>query len=148
MLTDDMIRSIEHTELFPLSTASWDGMPNVIPIKFMGVMDPQRVWIADNYLSKTLRNLEENPYAAFYVMSPERDTCWQFKGATSVHQEGEAFAAMRERVRKLKPDAPARALVVLEVEEIYDCRPGPSAGQLLWSAKPASTFDSCECNEK
>ena len=147
MLTDEMIRTIEITELFPFATASWESLPNVVPVKYLGVIDRKRLWITDNFLSKSLQNLDENPHAAIYVITPNYSSCWQIKGKTCIHQEGEMFDAMRERVHQINPDLPARSLVVLTIEEIYDCLPGHTAGQRI-SQRDSPTDRSGGCFER
>lgn len=138
MLTDEMIRAIESIEIFPFATASWESLPNVVPVKYLGVIDRERLWITDNFLSKSLQNLDENPYAAVYVVTPDYKSCWQIKGKTCIHQEGQMFNAMRERVHHINPNLPARSLVVLSIDEIYECLPGQEAGQLIWKKASSS----------
>jgi predicted pyridoxine 5'-phosphate oxidase superfamily flavin-nucleotide-binding protein len=147
MLTDEMIRAIETIDLFPFATASWESLPNVVPVKYLGVIDRERLWITDNFLSKSLQNLDENPYAAVYVITPDYTSCWQLKGKTCIHQEGQMFDAMRERVHHINPNLPAKSLVVLSIEEIYECLPGHTAGQLI-SKKNASSDPSGGCIER
>ena len=142
MLTDEMILAIESSDLFPLATASWESHPNVVPVKYLGVMDRHRLWIMDNYLSKTLNNLDENPFAAFYVMRPDRGACWQIKGSVTRYREGDLYQGLRERVLKINPDLPARSLLLFEVEAIYACMPGDGAGQLI-SQRSLSDSRSC-----
>mgnify|MGYP006284764279 CR=1 FL=1 len=142
MLTDAMIQAIQSGDLFPLATASWEGVPNVVPVKYLGVMDRHRLWITDNYLSKTCQNLEENPWVAVYVISQDPKACWQIKGSVTSHREGEMYQTMRERVLKINADLPARALLLLDVEAIYDCMPGEGAGQLIWQS---SSFGPQSC---
>ena len=139
MLTDEMLHAIESCELFPFATASWESYPNVVPVKYLGALDRGRLWITDNYLSKTLGNLDENPYGAVYLMSSDRKGCWQIKGRTSLHKDGHMFEAMRDRVSQANRSLPARSLVILEIDEIFECMPGDSAGQLIWKSE-RSTF--------
>lgn len=142
MLTDEMIHAIEANELFPFATASWESYPNVVPVKYLGALDRGRLWITDNYLSKTLGNLDENPFGAIYVMAPDRKACWQIKGQTSIHQDGQMFDGMRDRLRQMNPDLPARSLVILEIDEIYECMPGNNAGQLIWKSDRSTSCSS------
>lgn len=147
MLTDEMIQAIERSDLFPLATASWESMPNVIPVKYLGVIDREKLWITDNFLSKSLQNLDENPYAAVYVITADYASCWQIKGKTCIHREGAMFTAMRERVHNINPNLPARSLVILSIEEIYQGLPGQEAGQLLWKRSTTSNT-SGDCIER
>lgn len=89
MLTPEMKSAIERAELLPLSTASREGLPNVVPVKYVEVVADDELWITDNFLRKTLANLRENPRAAFYVWSAEPKLCFQVKGTVEIHGEGE-----------------------------------------------------------
>ena len=48
-------------KVVPVATASKDGLPNVVPMTFVKALDDSAVLIADNYMDKGARNLEENP---------------------------------------------------------------------------------------
>ncbi|MFM8444105.1 MAG: pyridoxamine 5'-phosphate oxidase family protein [Methylococcus sp.] len=132
MLTPPMQAAIERAELLPLATASLTGIPNVVPVKFVWVAAPDTLWIADNYLDKTLANLRENPRAALYVWSADPKLCVQIKGDIAIHTEGRDYETMKAQARAEKPDLPARSLVVLHIREIYQCLPGDGPGRRLW----------------
>jgi predicted pyridoxine 5'-phosphate oxidase superfamily flavin-nucleotide-binding protein len=127
MLTQEMKDAIARTELFPLASSSRTGIPNVVPVKWLHVAADDVLWITDNFLHKTLANLLENPEAALYVWSPEPKLCVQIKGSVEVRTEGAEYEAMKARVRRQKPDLPAKSLVVLRIREIHDCLPGPAS---------------------
>lgn len=128
-LTQAIKDLIAKTDLFPLATASPDGVPNVVPIRYLHVADDQTLWLTDNYLNKTLANLRANPRAALYVWSPAEGQCFQIKGEVELRSDGPEYEAMRNLVLRKKPDLPARSLVILHVTEVYDCMPGPDAGR-------------------
>ena len=69
-LTEDMIEAFESVKNFPLATASKDGDPNVAPMGAVFLMDPETIWIGNQYMKTTIRNVEENPRASFYVWRP------------------------------------------------------------------------------
>jgi hypothetical protein len=119
---------IAKMELFPFATASRAGAPNVVPVKFLQVADDETLWIMDNYFDKTLTNLTENPLAAVYIWSPATPACFQIKGGIEIRDAGSEYEQMRAVVLAKKPDAPARALVVMRIVSIFNCLPGPDAG--------------------
>lgn len=130
-LTAAMKAAIEKSSLFPLATASKSGYPNVIPIKFVFIENASELWLVDNFFRKTHHNLLENPYAALYVYSKEDKIAFQLKGAIEIQTSGANYQRMRERVHAVRPDLPARALVVMRISEIYQCLPGDTAGDLI-----------------
>ena len=108
--------AIGKQDVFPVTTCSQDGMPNVVYIKFLKVVDDETVLIADNYLSKTRDNILNNPKLAF-VVRDEKKGSFQIKGSTERLTEGPMF----DEVQKWVPDRlPRVAAVVLHVEQVYN----------------------------
>ena len=44
-----------------------DGVPNVVPVSMKQAMDAETVMVSDQYLNKSLANLQANPYVALSV---------------------------------------------------------------------------------
>jgi predicted pyridoxine 5'-phosphate oxidase superfamily flavin-nucleotide-binding protein len=130
-LTTELKQAIAKAELYPLATASKTGMPNVIPIKFVFVADDDTLWLTDNFMNKTMKNLRQNPQAALNVDIPSDNIYIQIKGTTEIESIGENYEAMRKKVLAVKPDAPANSLVIMKITEIYQCLPGDTLGQRL-----------------
>ncbi len=124
-------KAIEKAELYPLATASESGLPNVVPIKFVLIENDDQLWLVDNFMVKTLHNLQQNPLVALNVLIPEDNISIQIKGKAYIVTEGEMYQRMRETVLKVKPDAPAKSLIVMDITEIFDCWPGDTLGQRL-----------------
>lgn len=131
-LNSDMKDAFSKMRIFPLATASKDGVPNVIPIGFCKLQDDdETVWIADNFFLKTLENLKENPRVALYVWGPETQGCFQIKGPIEIKTSGEDYEKMYKMVKSMGDRFPARSLVVMKITEVYECRSGPDAGKKL-----------------
>jgi predicted pyridoxine 5'-phosphate oxidase superfamily flavin-nucleotide-binding protein len=130
-LSTALKNAIEKAELFPLATASDSGLPNVIPIKLVLIENDDELWLVDNFMAKTLQNLQQNPVAALNVLLPEDNISFQIKGQTRIETEGENYHRMKERALKIKPDSPAKSLIVMDITEIFDCWPGNTLGQRL-----------------
>ncbi|MDK2975508.1 MAG: uncharacterized protein PWP08_1879 [Methanofollis sp.] len=130
-LTEEMKTAFSSVRVFPVSTASKDGIPNVAPIGFCMLMEDDTIWIADNFMKKTLANLRENPKVAIYIWGPETKGCFQIKGDVSIVTEGEDFQKMREIVIAKMSQAPAKSLIVVTVTEVFSCTPGPGAGERI-----------------
>jgi predicted pyridoxine 5'-phosphate oxidase superfamily flavin-nucleotide-binding protein len=130
-LSTALKNAIEKAELFPLATASDSGLPNVVPIKFVLIENDDELWLVDNFMGKTLQNLQQNPAAALNILIPDDNISFQIKGHTRIETEGENYQRMRDVVLKVKPDAPAKSLIVMDITEIFDCWPGKTIGQRL-----------------
>ena len=130
-LTADVKKALHKIKLFPFATSSGSGTPNVIPVKFVFIEKDTELWIIDNFMSKTIDNMTQNPKAALYVYDDDINTCCQIKGNVSIQTSGVNYDRMRRNIHKLFPDAPAKSLVVMNVTDIYQCAPGPDSGKRI-----------------
>ena len=128
-LTEDAKRVLEQTKVIPVATASGDGMPNVVPMTFVKALDDAAVLIADNYMDKGARNLEENPQVAICVWDLETKQAYQIRGAVEIHRSGSVYDEMVAWVKESKPDAPAKAAVVMTVTNVFVCHPAADRGK-------------------
>jgi len=130
-LTAEMKDAFSKMKVFPVATASKDGTPNVIPIGIVELVDDETIWITDNFMNKSLSNLRINPKIAIYIWGPEIKGCFQIKGVTSIKSSGKEYEEMKEKINKKNPALPARSLVIVKITEVFECKPGPSAGSKL-----------------
>jgi predicted pyridoxine 5'-phosphate oxidase superfamily flavin-nucleotide-binding protein len=130
-LTEEMKTAFSKVKVFPVATASKDGIPNVVPMGFCKLMNDETVWVADNFMLKSLANLKENPNVAIYVWGPDTGGCFQIKGKANVIDSGEKFEKMKSIVHAAKPGLPAKTLIEVEISEVFQCAPGPEAGKKL-----------------
>jgi predicted pyridoxine 5'-phosphate oxidase superfamily flavin-nucleotide-binding protein len=130
-LTAEMKEAFQKMKVFPVATASKDGIPNVIPIGIVELVDDETIWITDNFMNKTLSNLRVNPKIAIYIWGPEIKGCFQIKGVTSIKTSGKEYDEMKEKINKKNPALPARSLVIVRITEVFECKPGPTAGSKL-----------------
>lgn len=130
-LTEDIKTAFSKVKVFPVATASKDGIPNVVPMGFCKLMDDETIWIADNFMLKSLANLKENPNLAIYIWGPDTGGCFQIKGKADLIDSGEKFEKMRSIVHAAKPGLPAKTLIEVKINEVFQCAPGPGAGKKL-----------------
>ncbi|WP_455565218.1 pyridoxamine 5'-phosphate oxidase family protein [Methanosarcina barkeri] len=90
-LDEKMKTAFSKVKIFPVATASKDGIPNVVPIGFCQLVDDETIWISDNFMSKSLANLKENPNVAVYVWGPDTGGCFQIKGKAEIISSGDKF---------------------------------------------------------
>jgi predicted pyridoxine 5'-phosphate oxidase superfamily flavin-nucleotide-binding protein len=114
-LTDEIKKAISQQEIFPVATSSQEGIPNVVYIKYLKVIDDQTILIADNYLNKTRDNILSNGKIVFAVRDDKKGS-YQIKGASERLTEGTMF----DEVQKWVSDELPRAAIVMTVEEIYN----------------------------
>jgi predicted pyridoxine 5'-phosphate oxidase superfamily flavin-nucleotide-binding protein len=127
-LTAEMKEAFGKMKVFPVATATKDGMPNVIPLGIAEIVSDDTVWFVDNFMNKTLSNLMVNPRIAFFVWGPEIKGCYQVKGVAAIRTSGREYDEMRAKINQKNPALPARSLVIVKITEIFECKPGPTAG--------------------
>ena len=130
-LTPDMIEALKAVKVFPLATASKDGIPNVAPMGSVFLIDPETIWIGDNFMHKSLKNVLENPKAAIYIYGPGAKGCYQVKADVTVKTSGAEHAKMVEMIHNMKPNLPAKSLLILKITSVFECMPGANAGKQL-----------------
>ena len=130
-LTADMKEAISKMKVFPIATASKDGIPNVVPLAMVELRNDDTIWITDNFMNKTMSNLRTNPKIAIYIWGPEIKGCFQIKGVTSIKTSGPEYDEMKANINRKRPELPARSLVIVKITEVFECKPGPTAGAKL-----------------
>lgn len=115
-LPETVKKAVAKQDVFPVATCSREGIPNVIYIKWLKVLDDETVLMADNYFNKTRDNVLSNGKIAFVVLDEEKGS-FQIKGTAKRFTEG----AMFDEVQKWVPDRlPRVAAVVMHIESIYN----------------------------
>ncbi len=131
-LTDEIKAEFAKMRIFPFATASKDGTPNVIPIGMCYLQeDDETIWVVDNFFNKTLKNLQENPQASIYVWGPDIQGCYQIKGDTEIVTNGPDYDKMYTMVKAKGKMFPARSLVLMKINDVFECKGGPDAGRKL-----------------
>ena len=130
-LTADMKEAFSKMKVFPIATASKDGTPNVVPLAIVELVDDETIWITDNFMNKSMSNLRTNPKIAIYIWGPEIKGCFQIKGVAAIKTSGKEYEVMKAKVNVKNPALPARSLVIVKITEVFECKPGPTAGSKL-----------------
>jgi uncharacterized protein len=128
-MTEEMMDAIEKDLVF-LATASSEGIPNVVPIGFARPIDNGSILIADNYMNKTRKNIEENPNVAIVTKDAQKNP-YQFKGTAEIFDSGKIFDEVVEWAQNVMTKLNPKAAIVVKVTEIYSVQPGPEAGKII-----------------
>lgn len=130
-LTPDMMELIRSTRYFPLATASADGDPNVVPVGSVFLIDPETIWIGNQFMNATIKNVKENPRASIYVWTQGVKGCLKIKADVTVAEEGEDYEKMKGMVSAKRAELKCRSLLVLKITEVFECTSGKDAGKKL-----------------
>lgn len=131
VLNTDMKELFSRVKLFPVATASKNGIPNVVPIAFVVLNKDDTIWLADNFMQKTLANVKENPHAAIFLYDSDTKKCLQVKGRIEVKTSGVDYEKLKKMVHEKKPGLPAKSLLIMKITEAFECMPGPTAGKKI-----------------
>ena len=123
--------TLEKQKPVPIATASKTGVPNVVFIGLLKIIDDETLMIADNFFYKTAANLAENPKISILCYNGETKKSFQIKGNVTLCKEGENFNQMREWVHGINNKLPAKGCVMVKISEIYNAMWGPAAGKQL-----------------
>jgi len=130
-MNPEMMTAFMSGKIFPLATASKEGEPNVAPMGAVYPRDPETIWIGNQFMKETIKNILENPRACLYVWGPGITGCYKVKGDIEVKTRGKDYETMKKEVAKAKSGLFCRSLLVMKVTEVYDCMPGEHAGDRL-----------------
>ena len=128
-VTEEIKESLKATKIAYLSTASKDGTPNVIPIGAFKFLDDETLLISDQFFSKTLKNLRENPKIALAWWGEKGG--FQVKADITIHTEGEIFRQNVEWVRSIKETLRPKSAIVGKITSVYLIKGGPDAGKKI-----------------
>jgi uncharacterized protein len=121
--------TLEKQKPVPMATSNKAGVPNVVFIGAMKILDDETILIADNFFYKTAANLNENPKVSLLCYNGETKKSFQIKGRVEVHVKDKVHDDMIMWVRGINPKLPAKAAVIVKIEEIYNAMWGPAAGK-------------------
>jgi predicted pyridoxine 5'-phosphate oxidase superfamily flavin-nucleotide-binding protein len=130
-LTAEMTELFKAAKHFPLATASKDGNPNVVPVGSVFLMDPETIWIGNQFMNASVKNVLENPRACLYAWGPELKGCLKIKANVTVHASGAEYEKMKGMVKARKAELVCKALLELKITEVYNCKSGLDAGKRL-----------------
>lgn len=128
-ITNEIKALAEKTEIFAIGTASKAGEPNVAAIRFAKIISNDELFIVDNFMLKTRRNIAENPRVSATFWAEGRG--YQLKGTATVFESGERFEEGVNWVKGLGLALNPKAVIILKVEEVYQGTGGPNAGKRL-----------------
>lgn len=130
-LTSEIKQAFSTVKGYPVATASKAGEPNVTPHGFVMLVDDETIWLGDIFMKTTIKNLKENPKASIYIHGPDTKGCYQIKGDVTIKSSGPEFDKLNEMVKAKMPSAHAKNLLIMKITGVYQCTPGPNAGDKI-----------------
>jgi uncharacterized protein len=130
-LNERMKEIFSNQGIFALATADLNGLPNVVPVGAVKILDDETILVSDQYFQKTLNNLKENPNVAISFW--QLGEGYQIKGKAEIHTTGKIFDETAEWIRRRSEEIgrpiKSKGAVVIKIQAIYSVSPGSKAGQ-------------------
>ena len=132
-MTRRMKELFEKLEVVTLGTSTPNGIPNTVPIGAKKIIDDETVLISDQFLNKTLVNIQSNPNVS--VTYWEGTEGYQLKGTATIETSGQRYEDTARWIEAFGKQVgfplKSKGAVILKIEEIYGVSPGPGAGRQL-----------------
>jgi uncharacterized protein len=132
-MTKEMQEMFNRVGIKQLATADKNGVPNVVPINFMKILDEETILASAVFMAKTFNNLKENPVCALSVW--EGFAGYQFKGSAAIITDGPVFKETQswteEEGKKLGLPLQSKGAIVIRITEIFSVSPGADAGKKI-----------------
>ncbi len=110
-----------------------NDIPNVVPVSMKQVVDDETVMVSDQYMRKTLSNLQANSNVALSVWNEQGG--YQIKGSVTYENEGPRFekvaAQVKDILHSMGYDFTSKGVCYIHVEEVYSITPGKQAGDRI-----------------
>ena len=131
VITADVKETGEKVRIWALATTDKNGNPNVVPIGSRRFHSEDTVIVMDNHLSKTKKNILENPRVALTFWDLEYSKSFQLKGSAVIETSGKIFDEEITKYKAHRPNSNPRGVVIIKIEEIYITQGGPDAGRRI-----------------
>lgn len=132
-MTREMQEMFNRTGIKQLATADKKGVPNVVPINFMKILDEETILASAVFMTRTFQNLKDNPFCALSFW--EGFTGYQIKGSVTIENSGPVFEETakwtEDEGKKLGLPLRSKGAVVIRVTDIFSVAPGPDAGKKI-----------------
>lgn len=103
-----------------VGTCSAEGIPNVTDISRVYYVDPEHVALSNQFFSKTVRNIRENPRACVRVIDLEGFTTWILQVEFDHSEtEGPTFDAMDMQIEAIASMTGMSDVFKLKAADIY-----------------------------
>ena len=113
-----------------VTTVSDAGVPNAVPVGSIVVRDPETILIGDNWFKKTAENVRR-PNCNVAVTSWIGREGYQVKGTGNYVTDGPDYETIKQVIKAINPNLPAKGCIVMKVTDVYDVAPGPGAGEKI-----------------
>lgn len=128
-VSENIMEAFNLQKVIPMATVNKNGVPNVIYVAIWWWEDNETLCVVNNYLNKTLQNIEDNGKVSFVCFG--KNGSFQIKCETENITEGPIYEKGHKMATDREKPLPGRSTIVCKVVEIYQGSGGKGAGDKL-----------------
>jgi hypothetical protein len=129
-MPEKVIENIKAMKTVVVATANDAGVPNAVPVASILVSNPETILIGDNFFKKTAENAKKANCNVVVTSWVGREG-YQVKGTGNYVTDGPEYEAIKQAIKAMNPNLPAKGCIVMKVAEVFDVAPGPNAGNKI-----------------
>ena len=123
MLPDEIKPALQGVIPSHVVTCSRDGTPNASVISQVFYVDADHVALSHQFFNKTKRNVEENPWAMVWLISPETFEGWELELEFDRSEtSGPVFDAMDMQIEAIASIVGMKGIFKLRAADIFRVR--------------------------
>jgi predicted pyridoxine 5'-phosphate oxidase superfamily flavin-nucleotide-binding protein len=129
-MPEKVMENIKAMKVVVVATVDDKGVSNAVPVGSIVIKDPETILIGDNFFKKTAENAKK-PNFNVGVTSWVGMEGYQVKGQGTYVTEGPDYETIKQAIKSMNPNLPAKGCIVMKVTDVFDVAPGPNAGNKI-----------------
>ena len=112
-VSENIMEAFNLQKVIPMATVNKNGVPNVIYVAIWWWEDNETLCVVNNYLNKTLQNIEDNGKVSFVCFG--KNGSFQIKCETENITEGPIYEKGHKMATDREKPLPGRSTIVCKV---------------------------------
>jgi uncharacterized protein len=129
LLKKEVAEMFDNEAYHQFATSSSDGKPNICNIGAKFLRDDGKIVIVDNFMNKTIANLQENSEIAILIRREKES--YQIKGTALYLTAGEEYDEAYKWMKAKGDKYPAKGAIIITIHSVYNSMTGKNAGEKL-----------------
>lgn len=131
MIPENVKKLFNATSLVSFATVDKNGNPNVVAVFWKKIVDHNTILLIDNFFKTTKQNILDNNKICIAFWDSETEEAYKIKGIAKYHTGGSFYELGKKFIQEKKPGRIPKGVVEITITEIYDIKPGETAGKRI-----------------
>ncbi len=132
-LKEEIYEIFETEKSHQFATSTKNGIPNICNIGGKYIREDDKIIIIDNYMKKTMENLQENHEVSILIRREKES--YQLKGTAIYLTQGDEYIEAYKWMKSKGEKYPAKGAIVVTIHSVYNSFTGENAGEKIHLAK-------------